>query len=578
MKNEKLNIMRHSVAHLLAAAVLEMFPESKLGTGPATDNGFFYDFLLPRPLVPEDLLILEKKMKKIKASKLTFQKLEKDIKEAKEFFKKIDQPFKLELIEKLKEQGEEKVSFYQNDKVFVDLCAGPHVDNMSQIGSFKLTHFSGVYWQGDAKNKQLTRIYGLAFANDKDMRVYEKMIEEAKKRDHRELGKKLDLFSFHEEGAGFPFWHGKGMILKNTLIDFWRKEHQKEGYQEISTPIILNQELWHKSGHYDNYKENMYFTNIDERDYAIKPMNCPGGILIFKTKQYSYKDLPLRIGELGLVHRHELSGVLHGLFRVRSFTQDDAHIYCSEEQIEKELMKVIRLNERIYKKFDFDFHVELSTRPEKSIGSDKIWNLAEKTLEKVIKSSGLDFEINPGDGAFYGPKLDFHLKDCLGRTWQCGTLQLDFSMPERFSLEYVGSDGQKHQPVMLHRTILGSLERFIGILLENTNGFLPFWLSPVQSHILPVAEVHQDFAVEILQKLKEKNIRANIISSENSLGKRIRETELQRVPLILIIGDKEKENKSITIRRPNQKRQEEMKVKDFVSLAQKKNNSLENWD
>ncbi len=568
MKQDKLQTMRHSASHILATAVLEMFPEAKLGTGPAIDNGFYYDFLLPRPLIPEDLPILQEKMEKIKKVKIPFEHYSKSIIDGTDFFEEIKQPFKVELIRDLKEKGEKEVSFYENkgenDNKFTDLCAGPHVENTGQIGTFKLTHFSGSYWKANAENQSMTRIYGLCFNTPKELRSYEKMIEEAKKRDHREIGKKMDLFSFHDEGQGFPFWHNNGMIIRNELIDFWREEHRREGYEEIATPMILNEQLWHQSGHWNNYKENMYFTEIDEQTYAVKPMNCPGGMLVYKEKQHSYRELPLKVGELGLVHRHELSGTLHGLFRVRNFTQDDAHVFCMKEQVEEEIMKVIKLEEKFYKMFGFKFHVELSTRPEKRTGSEEIWDLAENILEKVIKDSKLEYKINEGDGAFYGPKLDFHLKDCIGRTWQCGTIQLDFAMPERFELEYIGEDGKKHRPVMLHRVIFGSIERFIGILIENTEGFLPLWLAPKQVVILPVADTHEDYANEILAKLKANNIRTEIIGHENSLNKRIRKAEIERASLILVVGDKEKDEQAVTIRRPKHKKQENMSVDDFV--------------
>jgi threonyl-tRNA synthetase len=578
MNKLELTKKRHSGAHVLAMAVLEMFPEAKLGVGPDTESGFFYDFQLPRPLIPEDLPILEKKMTAIQSQKLPFVQYSEPIDQAIEFLQKIKQPFKVELAQELKEQGETAVSFYKNSDQFVDLCKGPHVEHTGQIGAFKLTNFSAVYWKGSSDNPTLTRIYALAFANSKDLRLYEKMLEEAKKRDHREIGKKMDLFSFHEEGAGFPFWHNKGMILRNLLIDFWRREHQKAGYQEISTPIILNESLWHQSGHWDNYKENMYFTEIDEQTFSVKPMNCPGGMLVYKEKQHSYRELPLKVGELGLVHRHELSGVLHGLFRVRAFTQDDAHIFCTSQQVEEEVLKVVNLIDKFYRKFGFDYHIELSTRPDKRTGKEEVWDLAESTLEKILKKSGREYAINEGDGAFYGPKLDFHLKDCLGRTWQCGTVQLDFAMPERFELEYVGEDGAKHRPAMLHRVIFGSLERFIGILIEHTAGLLPAWLAPTQVVLLPVADVHEKAAQKTLAKLQAKGIRAELVSSEDSLGKRIRNSEIKRVPLIAIIGDQELEQDSLTIRRPGQKEQKLVSIADFAVKLAKANEEAVSLD
>ena len=569
-QKEKLQIMRHSASHVLACAVLEMFPEAKLGTGPATDNGFYYDFELPRPLIPDDLPILEEKMRKIQSEKIPFEQYEEPIDKAIEFFEKLGQRYKVEIVKDLAEKGEKVVSFYKNGEAFVDLCAGPHIEHTGQIGAFKLTNLAGTYRRGDAKNPSLTRIYGLCFHNPKEMRLYEKMVKEAMKRDHRKIGKKMDLFSFHEEGAGFPFWHNNGMILKNELIDFWRERHTEEGYEEISTPIILNEKLWHQSGHWDNYKDNMYFTKIDEQDFAIKPMNCPGGMLVYKEKSHSYRELPLKVGELGLVHRHELSGVLHGLFRVRSFTQDDAHIFCTKEQIEEEVRKVIELIDEFYSKFDLPFHIELSTRPEKSIGSDEIWELAENKLKSVLENSSYEWKLNEGDGAFYGPKLDFHVQDCIGRTWQCGTVQLDFSMPERFELEYIGADGQKHRPVMLHRVIFGSLERFIGILIEHTEGFLPAWLAPIQAHIRPVNDAHNEFAEKVLAEMKNVGIRAKLVSASESLGKRIRNGEISRVPYLLVIGDKEVEKESLTVRQPRKKEQVSIEYKKFIDEMQKR--------
>ncbi len=574
-KDERLEKIRHSASHVLAMAVLEMFPEAKLGTGPAIDNGFYYDFELPRPLIPDDLPILQKKMTTIKQAKIPFEHYTEKIDDAIKFYEKIDQAYKLELIKDLKEKGEKEVSFYKNGDAFVDVCAGPHVEHTGEIGAFKLTKIAGSYWRGDAENTMLTRIYGLGFENDKDLRKYEKFLEEAKKRDHREIGKKMDLFSFHEEGAGFPFWHKNGMIVRNELIDYWREIHKRENYEEISTPIILNEQLWHQSGHWDNYKENMYFTQIDEQNFAVKPMNCPGGMLVYKEKSHSYRELPLRAGELGLVHRHELSGVLHGLFRVRAFTQDDAHIFCTEEQMEDEILGVVNLIDEVYSKFGFPYHIELSTRPAKSIGSEEMWELAEKTLLNVLKKSGRDYQINEGDGAFYGPKLDFHIKDCLNRTWQCATVQLDFSMPMRFELEYTGADGEKHRPVMLHRVIFGSIERFIGILIEHTEGLLPFWLAPVQAVLVPVNDAQMKYAEEIMEKMKKENMRVEIWTPENSLGKRIRQAEINRIPQILIIGDKEVENNSLTIRKPKEKQQENMGANDYIKKITEKINKRE---
>lgn len=567
-QNNNLETMRHSASHILAAAVVDMFPEAKLGIGPSIENGFYYDFELPRTLIPEDLPILEKKMKHLVKQNVKFEYFEKPIDEAIEFLEEIGQNYKIELVKDLQEQGETLVGFYKNGN-FVDLCKGPHVESTMKTGAFKLSSIAGAYWKGDEKNPMLQRIYGVLFENKADLDKYLKEMEEAKKRDHRKLGKDLDLFSFHEEGPGFPFWHPKGTVVFDELVKFWKEIHKTAGYKEIRTPIILNEQLWHQSGHWQNYQENMYFTEIDERAFAVKPMNCPGGMLVYKSGAYSYRDLPLRMGELGLVHRHELSGALHGLFRVRSFTQDDAHIYCTPDQVESEIEAVINLAQEVYNSFGFEFRVELSTRPEKSIGSDEIWELAEKTLEDVIKKSGIQFDINPGDGAFYGPKLDFHLKDTIGRSWQCGTVQLDFSMPERFELEYNDKDGKKHRPVMLHRVIFGSLERFIGILLENFAGALPVWLSPVQARVIPVVEVHQDYAKTVVTALQAAGIRVEIDDANESLGKRIRTAEMQKIPYMLVIGDKEVESKGVTVRDYKTKKQEPIETGKFVEKVRK---------
>lgn len=549
MKNN-IEIKRHSYSHVLAAAVLEMFPEAKLGIGPAIDNGFYYDFDLPRTLIPEDLPILEKKMMDIIKKGFEFEKTEAPIEESLVLATNNGQIYKSELIKDLIEKGEEEVSFYRIDG-FTDLCAGPHVTNTRDLDpkAFKLSSIAGAYWKGSEKNKMLQRVYGLAFDSQKELDEYLTLLEEAKKRDHRKLGQELDLFSFNDFGPGFPFWHPKGMVLRNNLIDYWRAEHKKAGYQEINTPIILREELWHRSGHWDNYKDNMYFTEIDEQGFAIKPMNCPGGIQIYKAKLHSYKEFPLRWAELGLVHRHELSGVLHGLFRARSFTQDDAHIYCMPEQIEAELEGVVKLVEKMYKELGFnDYHVELSTRPDKSIGSDEMWEKAEKTMEAGAKRLKLNFVINPGDGAFYGPKFDFHIKDSIGRTWQCATIQLDFSMPERFDLEYIAEDGSRQRPVMIHRTVFGSLERFIGILIENYAGAFPVQFSPVQVAILPVADRHLEAAEKLASELEKEGIRVEIDKATESVGKKIRNAEVQKMPFMIVLGDKEIESGKYSIR------------------------------
>ncbi len=537
MEQNKVETIRHSLSHVLAMAVLEMFPEAKLGIGPAIDNGFYYDFELPRTLIPEDLPLLEAKMREIIEKDIKIEKHEKAKKEAEEFIKKSNQSYKLELIQEL--EGEP--SFYSIDG-FVDLCKGPHVASTGELKNvgFKLDKIAGAYWRGSEKNKMLQRIYGLAFETKEALKKYEDIMEEAEKRDHRKLGAQMDLFSFHEEGPGFPFWHPKGMMLWNLLLDWWREEHNKAGYDEIKTPIILSRNLWEESGHWDHYKNNMYFTKIDDRDFAVKPMNCPGGILIYKNTQHSYKEFPLRIAEVGLVHRHELAGVLHGLFRVRSFNQDDAHIYCLPSQIESEIGNIIDLIDKMYGRLGLKYHMELSTRPEKdSIGSDEMWKEAEDSLKKALEHKKIDYKLNPGDGAFYGPKIDFHIEDAIGRTWQTATIQLDFAMPERFDLEYTAEDGSKKRPVMLHRVVFGSFERFIGILLEHFAGALPVWLAPVQAVIIPISEKHLDYAKEALKELKDAGIRAQIDDRNESMGRKIRESEMQKVPYMLIAGDKE---------------------------------------
>lgn len=568
---EKIETKRHSYSHVLAAAVLEMFPEAKLAIGPAIDNGFYYDFDLPRTLIPEDLPLLENKMEEIIKHGFDFERTEVPVTDALAEAKKQKQIYKAELIEELAAKGEKSVSFYRLDG-FVDLCAGPHVESTRELDTdaFRLTSIAGAYWRGSEKNKMLQRIYGVAFDTKKELDDYLEQQEEAKKRDHRKLGTELDLFSFHDEGPGFPFWHPNGMVLRNLLTEYWRNEHKKAGYEEISTPIILREELWHQSGHWDNYKDNMYFTTIDEQGYAVKPMNCPGGIQVYKSRLHSYRELPIRMAELGLVHRHELSGVLHGLFRARAFTQDDAHIYCREDQIETELTGVIRLIEKVYKELGFtDYHVELSTRPTKSIGSDEMWAHAEKTMEKVAKDLKLKFQLNPGDGAFYGPKFDFHIKDSIGRTWQCGTIQLDFSMPERFGLEYVAEDGSRKRPVMIHRTVLGSLERFIGVLLENYAGALPSWLSPVQVALLPVSDKHIEFAQKVATELSEKSVRVSVDESRESVGKKIRAAELAKMPFMLVIGDKEAESGKFAVRSFAEGDLGQKTLADLVKLVQR---------
>lgn len=568
---EKVDIdaMRHSCSHVLAQAVMEMFPEAKLAIGPTIEDGFYYDFELPRTLIPEDLPLLEKKMKQIVKQDQKFIREEEPGKQAVKFLKEAGQKYKVELVEEFIEAGED-ISFYKNvmpgdgDGKFVDLCEGPHVERTGQIGPFKLLKIAGAYWRGDEKNIMLQRIYGTCWHTKEELDEYLRKLEEAKRRDHRKLGKELDLFSFHEEGVGFPFWHPKGMKLRELLMDYWHKIHKKYEYELVSTPIILREELWHQSGHYENYKENMYFTEIDEQPYAIKPMNCPGGVLIYKNSKWSYRDLPLRWAELGLVHRHEKSGVLHGLMRVRSFTQDDAHVFCTPEQIKDELKKVLNLFAEVYEHFGFEYHVELSTRPEKSIGSDEMWEMAEETMKEVLKEEGIDCKINEGDGAFYGPKFDFHLADCIGRTWQCGTLQLDFSMPERFDMEYIGEDGEAHRPVMLHRVVYGSIERFIGILIEHFGGAFPVWCVPVQVKVLSVSEKFNNYAEKVRKELAEADVRVEVDESDETLGKKIRNAEMQKVPYMLVVGEKEEADNAVAVRDYATKKQEVMKLEKFL--------------
>jgi len=562
---KNLEIIRHSASHVLALAILEMFPEAKFAIGPAIENGFYYDFDLPRTLIPEDLIILEEKMRAIIKANYQFERAEISIDKALQDFEKLGQYYKIELIRDLAKNGNEKVSVYKSGP-FVDLCSGPHLDSTGEIPAdgFKLTKISGAYWRGDEKNKMLQRIYGVAFNDKKELKNYLSMLEEAEKRNHIKLGKELKLFSTHAEGPGFPFFHPKGMIVWNELINYWKEEHTKEAYQEISTPIILNRTLWEKSGHWEHYKENMYFTKIDEIDYAIKPMNCPGGILVYKSDLHSYKELPLKLAEIGLVHRHELSGTLNGLFRVRMFHQDDAHIYCMENQIKQEIKKLISLIDRMYKKFGLSYHLELSTRPKNSTGTDKMWETAENALKEALQEIKVDYKINPGDGAFYGPKIDFHIKDAIGRTWQCGTIQVDFAMPERFELSYIGEDGKEHRPVMLHRVIYGAMERFMGILIEHYAGAFPVWLSPIQAIILPVSEKFNSYAQKISSQLLENNIRAEISDESESLGKRIRRAEKQKIPYMLVVGEKEEKEKKITIRSHGEKEQKTIQVDKFM--------------
>lgn len=536
---------RHTTSHIMAQAIKRLFPEVKLAIGPSIEDGFYYDIDSDEPITAEDLPKIEAEMKKIVKENLAITRFTKPRTEAIEFFKEKNEPYKVELIEDLPEDSE--ISFYQQGE-FVDLCAGPHLMTTKPVKAFKLTSLAGAYWRGSEKNKMLTRIYGTSYTKKADLEEYITRMEEAKKRDHRKLGKELGLFMMKEEGPGFPFFLPKGMVLKNTLLDYWREIHNKAGYVEISTPIMLSRHLWETSGHWDHYKENMYTTVIDETDFAIKPMNCPGGILVYKSEPRSYRDLPLRMGELGLVHRHEKSGQLHGLMRVRCFTQDDAHIFMTPEQIRDEIKGVARLIDSVYQLFGFKYHVELSTRPEDSMGSDEDWEIATEGLRGALDDLGLDYVVNEGDGAFYGPKIDFHLEDSIGRTWQCGTIQLDFQLPLRFDCEYIGADGEKHRPIMIHRVAFGSIERFIGILIEHFAGAFPTWLAPVQVKVLPISEKYMDYANKVMNDLKDAGIRTEIDDRAEKIGYKIREARLQKIPYMLVVGAKEEEEGKVSVR------------------------------
>ena len=542
---DELRAIRHTASHVLAQAVKRLYPETKLAIGPAIDDGFYYDFDREGGFTPDDLEKLEAEMKKIVKENLALKPFVLPRDEAIKFMQEKGEPYKVELIEDLPEG--ETISFYQQGD-FVDLCAGPHTLYTKGIKAFKLTSIAGAYWRGSEKNKMLTRIYGTAFAKKEDLEAYLTMMEEAKKRDHRKLGKELGLFMFAEEGPGFPFFLPKGMTLKNTLIDYWREIHLREGYQEVSTPVILSRKLWETSGHWDHYKENMYTTVIDDEDYAIKPMNCPGGMLVYKSQPRSYRDLPLRVGELGLVHRHEKSGQLHGLMRVRCFTQDDAHIFMTQDQITDEIKGVTRLINEVYSQFGFDYFVELSTRPEDSMGSDEDWEMATNGLRNALDEMGLKYIVNEGDGAFYGPKIDFHLRDSIGRTWQCGTIQLDFQLPQRFEAEYVAEDGTKKRPIMIHRVCFGSIERFIGILIEHFAGKFPVWLAPVQVKVIPVSEKSMEYAQGVYDQLKAAGIRTELDRKDEKVGYKIRQAQLEKVPFMLVLGEKEAAEGKITVR------------------------------
>ena len=542
---EGLAAYRHTTSHILAQAVKRLYPQAKLAIGPSIADGFYYDIDIEGGFTPDDLEKLEAEMKKIVKENLAITRFTKPREEAIALMKERQEPYKVELIEDLPEGAE--ISFYQQGE-FIDLCAGPHLMSTKPVKAFKLTSLAGAYWRGDEHNKMLTRIYGTAFAKKAELDEYLIMMEEAKKRDHRKLGKELGLFMMHEAGPGFPFFLPKGMILKNTLLDYWHELHERNGYQEISTPIILNRSLWETSGHWDHYKNNMYTTVIDEQDYAIKPMNCPGGVLVYQSEPRSYRDLPLRRGELGIVHRHEKSGQLHGLMRVRCFTQDDAHIFMTPDQIRDEIKGVARLIDEVYSLFGFKYHVELSTRPEDSMGSDEDWELATDALRGALDDLGLPYAVNEGDGAFYGPKIDFHLQDSIGRTWQCGTIQLDFQLPLRFGLEYTGADGEKHRPIMIHRVAFGSIERFIGILIEHFAGAFPTWLAPVQVKVLPISEKFLDYGEKVLSGLKAAGIRAELDVRSEKIGYKIREAQSLKIPYMLVVGAREEEQGLVAVR------------------------------
>ncbi len=546
-KDEKgLAALRHTTSHVMAQAVKRLYPNTKLAIGPSIADGFYYDMEFETPLTSDDFEKIEAEMKKIVKEDLKIERFTLPREKAIEFMKEKEEPYKVELIEDLPE-GEE-ISFYQQGE-FVDLCAGPHLMSTKEVGkAFKIMSLAGAYWRGDEHNQMLTRLYATAFAKKDELEAYITMMEEAKKRDHRKLGKELGLFMMHEAGPGFPFFLPKGMVLKNTLLDYWREIHRKAGYVEISTPVILNRSLWETSGHWDHYKNNMYTTVIDGEDYAIKPMNCPGGVLVYASEPRSYRDLPLRMGELGLVHRHEKSGQLHGLMRVRCFTQDDAHIFMTPEQIKDEIKGVAGLINEVYSLFGFQYHVELSTRPEDSMGSDEDWEMATDALRSALDELQLPYVVNEGDGAFYGPKIDFHLVDAIGRTWQCGTIQLDFQLPQRFELEYVGADGEKHRPIMIHRVVFGSIERFIGILIEHFAGAFPTWLAPVQVKVLPISDKYMDYAQNVLNKLTEAGIRAEVDTRAEKIGYKIREAQTAKIPYMLVVGQKEEEENTVSVR------------------------------
>lgn len=558
------NAFRHTASHILAQAVKRLYPDTKCAIGPSIEKGFYYDFEFSFNFTPDHLDEVEKEMKKIVKESLPLRRFELPREEALDLMEKREEPYKAELIKDLPEDA--VISFYEQGE-YVDLCAGPHVSNTCLVKALKLTSVAGAYWRGDEKNKMLTRIYGTAYPKAAELEDYLKQMEEAKLRDHRKLGKELGLFALMDEGPGFPFFLPKGMVVKNLLIDYWRKLHAREGYVEISTPMMLNRKLWETSGHWDHYRENMYTTVIDETDFAVKPMNCPGGMLVYKMEPRSYRDLPIRMGELGLVHRHEKSGQLHGLMRVRCFTQDDAHIFMAREQITDEIKGVVRLIDEVYSKFGFKYHVELSTRPEDSIGSDEDWEMATEGLKKALDEIGMEYIINEGDGAFYGPKIDFHLEDSIGRTWQCGTIQLDFQLPLRFEAEYTGADGEKHRPIMIHRVVFGSIERFIGILIEHYAGKFPFWLAPVQVKILPVSDKFTDYAEDVKKELQDRGIRCEIDTRDEKLGYKIRQAQLEKVPYMAVVGEKEKESGQIAVRKRDEGDLGAVSIEKFVEIS-----------
>ena len=556
-----MEVIRHSTSHVMAQAVKRLYKDVKLAIGPSIDNGFYYDFDIEKPFSVEELQKIEKEMNKIIQENLSFDKIDISREEAIKLMEDKGESYKVELIKDLPEDV--KISLYKQGD-FIDLCRGPHIPSTKYIKAFKLTGVAGAYWRGNDKNKMLQRIYGVGFANKTLLETHLHNLEEAKKRDHRKLGKELKLFTFVEEGPGFPFFLPKGVILKNTLIEFWRELHQKAGYMEIETPIMLNKRLWETSGHWYHYKENMYTSTIDEEEFALKPMNCPGGMLVYKSESHSYRDFPMRVGELGRVHRHELSGALHGLMRVRAFTQDDAHIFMLPDQIKSEIKGVVDLIDKVYSSFGFKYSLELSTRPEDSMGSDEEWELAENSLKAALDELNLDYKINEGDGAFYGPKIDFHLEDAIGRTWQCGTIQLDFQLPQRFELDYIGSDGEKHRPIVIHRVIFGSIERFIGILIEHFAGKFPTWISPVQVKILPISEKFSDYAESVKAELLSKGIRSEIDGRDEKIGYKIREARNERVPYMIVVGEKEQSNNEISLRSRKNGEEGSLKLQELI--------------